>query len=47
MIQVKMVNGGQEAAVTFMVPAEETNGRMAVVGDFNEWDPTATPESPR
>lgn len=43
MIQKKTVNGGQQAEVVFMLPAELATGQVAVVGEFNDWDPTATP----
>lgn len=43
MIQKKTINGGQQAEVVFMLPAELAIGRLAVVGEFNDWDPMATP----
>lgn len=42
MISRRLVNGGQQAEVTFCLPRAAANGRMAVVGDFNDWDPSAT-----
>jgi 1,4-alpha-glucan branching enzyme len=29
--------------VTFALPLEETADRVSVVGDFNDWDPSAHP----
>ncbi|MGH9267589.1 MAG: isoamylase early set domain-containing protein [Acidimicrobiales bacterium] len=29
--------------VTFSLPAEQAGGKVSVVGDFNGWDPHATP----
>lgn len=43
MIQRKIVSGGRQAEVVFILPAELATGRVAVVGEFNDWDPTATP----
>lgn len=45
MVEVRMIDGGDEATVAFTTPAKAGNGRMAVVGSFNDWDPTATPIS--
>jgi 1,4-alpha-glucan branching enzyme len=36
--------GGDQVRVTFSIPDDGPNGQaVAVVGDFNGWDPTATP----
>jgi 1,4-alpha-glucan branching enzyme len=43
MIRCQPTNGGDEVKVTFSVPLNESDGQVAVVGDFNSWDPTATP----
>lgn len=43
MIKVKISKGAEEAAVTFSLPEEVVEGGIAVVGDFNGWDPGATP----
>jgi 1,4-alpha-glucan branching enzyme len=29
--------------VTFSLPHAELDGKVSVVGDFNDWDPAATP----
>jgi 1,4-alpha-glucan branching enzyme len=42
MITKKSVDRGARVKVTFTIPANGSP-RMAVVGDFNEWDPYATP----
>lgn len=34
---------GNVARVSFSLPVDELQGPVSVVGDFNEWDPTATP----
>lgn len=47
MIRREPVEGGEQVRVTFAVPDEGSNGgAVAVVGDFDNWDPTATPLSP-
>lgn len=33
---------GDKVKVTFTLPADEPAGKVAVAGDFNEWDATAT-----
>jgi 1,4-alpha-glucan branching enzyme len=43
MIKIKIAKGADEAAVTFSLPEEVVDGGAAVVGDFNGWDPLATP----
>lgn len=44
MIRRKPLRGGREMRVTFAVPDDGLNGEVvAVVGDFNDWDPYATP----
>jgi len=42
MITRKVVDGGSHVKVTFALPCEAAD-RVAVVGDFNEWDATVTP----
>ena len=34
---------GPNVKVTFTVPADWLDRPVCVVGDFNDWDPTATP----
>jgi 1,4-alpha-glucan branching enzyme len=47
MIRCEPMRGGKKVKVTFAVPADGMNGdALAVVGDFNDWDPTATPLLP-
>lgn len=41
MITKRPARAGSPVKVTFSVPAE--SGPTAVVGDFNDWDPTANP----
>lgn len=36
-----------DVKVTFIVAKDGLAGPLAVVGDFNAWDPTATPLRPR
>lgn len=43
MIGTELVKGTTRLKVTFAVPADVVDGEAAVVGDFNEWDPSATP----
>jgi hypothetical protein len=43
MIQRDAPDGKGRVRVTFVVPEGGFDGPMAVVGDFNGWDPTATP----
>jgi 1,4-alpha-glucan branching enzyme len=43
MIDRERVKGGDEVKVTFTLPMAGADGPAAVVGDFNDWDPTATP----
>ncbi|HEX7165761.1 MAG TPA: isoamylase early set domain-containing protein [Acidimicrobiales bacterium] len=33
---------GDKVKVTFTIPADEPAGKVAVAGDFNGWDPSAT-----
>lgn len=42
MIECRSTNGGQ-VKVTFVLPTGGSDGQVAVVGDFNTWDPMATP----
>lgn len=41
MITKKRTDRGTRVKVTFTLPTAD--GKVAVVGDFNEWDRTATP----
>ena len=40
MIGTEPLDGTGQVKVTFAVPADDVDGKVAVVGDFNEWDPT-------
>lgn len=42
MIEVEPTAGGH-VKVTFIAPEDAYDGQTAVVGDFNDWDPMATP----
>lgn len=47
MIRCEPMKGGEQVKVTFAVPEDGVDGQaVAVVGDFNDWDPTATPLRP-
>lgn len=43
MIRTRRLSNDDKVEITFNVPAPEDAGRMSVVGDFNQWDATATP----
>jgi 1,4-alpha-glucan branching enzyme len=42
-IRKQPVDDGQLVKVTFRLPAAEGAPRVSVVGDFNDWDPAASP----
>ena len=43
MIRCEPMKGGKQVKVTFTVAEDGMDGQaLAVVGDFNDWDPTAT-----
>jgi 1,4-alpha-glucan branching enzyme len=42
MIRCEPKKGDGQVKVTFAIPADESE-RVSVVGDFNDWDPVATP----
>lgn len=42
MIERRFLEGCNLAEVTFCLPYAPDSGRVAVVGDFNSWDPSAT-----
>lgn len=46
MIGTEPLKGTERLTVTFALPADGIEGDIAVVGDFNEWDPTASPLLP-
>ena len=41
MIRKQNLNGGEQIKVTFLLPEDHPYGTIAVVGDFNGWDPNA------
>jgi hypothetical protein len=43
MIKRTPLNGGGEVKVQFVLPEERLHGKVSVVGEFNDWDPTALP----
>lgn len=43
MIQRSKVKNSDQVKVTFALPADQTYVPQAVVGDFNQWDPSANP----
>lgn len=48
MIKCQPEKRGDKVKVTFAVPKDGMDGHVvAVVGDFNGWDPTATPLRPK
>jgi 1,4-alpha-glucan branching enzyme len=47
MIQCQPGKGDGQVKVTFAIPANGTDQRVSVVGDFNDWDPVATPLAKR
>ena len=43
MIKQSPVKGKQQVKVSFILPSDAVTGKVSVVGDFNDWDPTAHP----
>jgi 1,4-alpha-glucan branching enzyme len=43
MIRRQTTNSGAQVKVTFSLPADGPTSAVAVVGDFNGWDPSAAP----
>jgi 1,4-alpha-glucan branching enzyme len=43
MIRRQKIEGSHQVKVTFMLPADFAHIPLSVVGDFNQWDPTAHP----
>jgi 1,4-alpha-glucan branching enzyme len=43
MIGTEPLDDTERLKVTFAIPADSVNGDVAVVGDFNGWDPTIDP----
>ncbi|MCX4546410.1 isoamylase early set domain-containing protein [Streptomyces sp. NBC_01565] len=45
MIERKQLKGHTQ--VTFVLPADDPDGAVSVVGDFNHWNPAAHPLEPQ
>jgi 1,4-alpha-glucan branching enzyme len=43
MIEHEPAKSGDEVKVTFILPLDGGESPTSVVGDFNDWNPTATP----
>ena len=43
MVTKKYISDGKVCKATFILPQEISARSATVVGDFNSWDPTATP----
>jgi 1,4-alpha-glucan branching enzyme len=43
MLKRETVKQSNQVKVTFVLPHNPDQPRVSVVGDFNNWDPTATP----
>jgi hypothetical protein len=43
MLKREPVKKGNQVKVTFVVPHDPDQPRISVLGDFNAWDPSATP----
>ena len=41
MIRKKTIKGNGQVKITFVLPEDHPYGKIAVVGDFNGWDPSA------
>jgi 1,4-alpha-glucan branching enzyme len=37
------VKGKDQVKVSFILPSDSVAGKVSVVGDFNDWDPTVHP----
>ena len=47
MIKQTPVKGSDKVKVNFVLPKEAADGKVSVVGDFNDWDPYVHPLRPR
>ena len=43
MLKRDIIKGSNQVRVTFVIPHDPNQPRVSVVGDFNNWDPKATP----
>jgi 1,4-alpha-glucan branching enzyme len=41
------VKGSKKVKVNFVLPKDSADGKVSVVGDFNDWDPFVHPLKPR
>jgi 1,4-alpha-glucan branching enzyme len=41
MLKREAVKGSDQVKITFVIPHDPDQGRLAVVGDFNNWDSNA------
>lgn len=41
MLKRESINGTNQVKVTFVIPNDPDQPRISVVGDFNNWDPSA------
>jgi 1,4-alpha-glucan branching enzyme len=46
-IKQSPVKGKDQVKVSFILPSDAVTGKVSVVGDFNDWDPTVHPLRPR
>jgi 1,4-alpha-glucan branching enzyme len=42
-IKQSPIKGKDQVKVSFILPGDAVTGRVSVVGDFNDWDPTVHP----
>jgi 1,4-alpha-glucan branching enzyme len=42
-IKQSPVRGKDQVKVSFILPSDAVTGKVSVVGDFNDWDPSAHP----
>jgi 1,4-alpha-glucan branching enzyme len=42
-IKQSPVKGKDQVKVSFILPSDAVTGKVSVVGEFNDWDPTAHP----
>jgi 1,4-alpha-glucan branching enzyme len=43
MLKRETIKNSDQVKVTFVIPHDPSQPRVSVVGDFNDWDPAATP----
>jgi 1,4-alpha-glucan branching enzyme len=42
MLKREVLNGSNQVKVTFVIPNDNDQPKVSVVGDFNAWDPNST-----